>query len=113
MTKRMPPHPGRYISDEMAHLNISLRTLARALDVSPSTIGRVVEGRAAVTPAMAVRLANVIGQYAGNVAEASRGIQFGASQTGNRFNAFNAIVYTCTAFTSSVTLDNAIPPAFK
>jgi addiction module HigA family antidote len=61
MTKRMPPHPGRYISDEMEHLNISLRALARALDVSPSTIGRVVEGNAAVTPGMAVRLANVIG----------------------------------------------------
>ncbi|WP_426577086.1 HigA family addiction module antitoxin [Xenorhabdus stockiae] len=40
---------------------MSLRELAQALDVSPSTIGRVVEGRAAVTPAMAVRLANVIG----------------------------------------------------
>ncbi|NHB91588.1 putative HTH-type transcriptional regulator YddM [Photorhabdus australis subsp. thailandensis] len=61
MTKRMPPHPGRYISDEMEHLNISLRALARALDVSPSTIGRVVEGSAAVTPGMAVRLASVIG----------------------------------------------------
>ncbi|WP_391528317.1 HigA family addiction module antitoxin [Photorhabdus akhurstii] len=57
----MPPHPGRYISDEMKHLNISLRVLARALDVSPSTIGRVVEGSAAVTPRMAVHLANVIG----------------------------------------------------
>ncbi|MCW7760610.1 HigA family addiction module antitoxin [Photorhabdus luminescens] len=61
MTKRMPPHPGRYISNEMEHLNISLRALARALDVSPSTIGRVVEGNAAVTPGMAVRLASVIG----------------------------------------------------
>ncbi|QXF31928.1 addiction module antidote protein, HigA family [Photorhabdus luminescens] len=57
----MPSHPGRYISDEMKHLNISLRVLARALDVSPSTIRRVVEGSAAVTPRMAVRLANVIG----------------------------------------------------
>ncbi|WP_338885668.1 HigA family addiction module antitoxin [Xenorhabdus sp. TH1] len=61
MARHMRPHIGRYISEEMAHLNMSLRELAQALDASPSTIERIVEGRAAVTPAMAVRLANVIG----------------------------------------------------
>lgn len=61
MTKRVPPHPGRYISEEMQHLGISLRALARALAVQPSTIQRVVEGEAAVSPAMALRLATVIG----------------------------------------------------
>ncbi|WP_426575267.1 HigA family addiction module antitoxin (plasmid) [Xenorhabdus stockiae] len=61
MTKHMPPHPGRYISEEMAHLNITLRELAQALNVSPSTIGQMVEGRAVVTSAMAERLASVLG----------------------------------------------------
>jgi len=61
MTKRVTPHPGRYISEEMNHLGISLRGLARALDVAPSTIQRVVEGDASVTPSMAIRLSTVIG----------------------------------------------------
>ncbi|WP_426575382.1 HigA family addiction module antitoxin (plasmid) [Xenorhabdus stockiae] len=38
-----------------------LRELAQALDVSLSTIERIVEGRAAVTPAIAKRLASVLG----------------------------------------------------
>ncbi|WP_241647637.1 MULTISPECIES: HigA family addiction module antitoxin [Rosenbergiella] len=60
-TKRIPPHPGRFIAEEMAYLDISLRALARALAVSPSTIGRIIEGTASLTPNMAVRLAAVIG----------------------------------------------------
>ncbi|MCC8379101.1 HigA family addiction module antitoxin [Xenorhabdus sp. PB30.3] len=61
MARHIRPHIGQYISEEMAHLNMSLRELAQALDVSPSTIGRVMEGCAAVTPAMAERLACVLG----------------------------------------------------
>lgn len=61
MTKRVAPHPGRYISEEMQHLGISLRALARALDVAPSTIQRVVDCESAVTPSMAIRLSTVVG----------------------------------------------------
>lgn len=59
--KRIPPHPGRYIAEEMESLGIGLRELARALAVSPSTIGRVIDSRATLTPNMAVRLAAVMG----------------------------------------------------
>ncbi|WP_340611864.1 HigA family addiction module antitoxin [Xenorhabdus bharatensis] len=61
MARYRRPHIGRYISEEMAHLNMSLRELAQALDAPPSTIERIVEGRAAVTPEMAKRLASVLG----------------------------------------------------
>ncbi len=61
MSTRMPPHPGRYIADEMNHLDISLRALSRALRVAPSTIGRVIAGKAVITPVMAVKLSHVLG----------------------------------------------------
>ncbi|WP_279625685.1 HigA family addiction module antitoxin [Xenorhabdus vietnamensis] len=60
----MPPHPECYISEEMVHLNMSLKELAQAMDVSPSTIWQLVEGRVAVTPAMAVRLSIALGSTA-------------------------------------------------
>lgn len=56
-----PPHPGRYIAEAMEELGIGIRELARALDVSPSTIQRVVVGKSIVTPEMAIRLAKVMG----------------------------------------------------
>lgn len=56
-----PPHPGRYIAEAMDELQIGTRELARALDVAPSTVTRLVAGNAALTPDMAVRLAAVIG----------------------------------------------------
>lgn len=60
-----PPHPGRVVSGEMEYLNISLRELARALDVAPSTIQRVIAEKAAITPEMAIKLAHVIGSTPG------------------------------------------------
>lgn len=56
-----PPHPGAVIVDAMDELNISIRGLARALDVNPSTLQRLVTEQIAVSPEMAVRLSNVIG----------------------------------------------------
>lgn len=56
-----PPHPGEIISGVMEDLNIGIRELARAIDVAPSTIQRLVSGQAAISPEMAVKLAAVIG----------------------------------------------------
>ncbi|MGV7961514.1 HigA family addiction module antitoxin [Photorhabdus tasmaniensis] len=61
MIMHNPPHPGRVVSGEMEFLDISQRELARALNVAPSTIQRVIAEKASITPEMAVRLAHVIG----------------------------------------------------
>lgn len=56
-----PPHPGEIIAGVMEDLDIGIRQLARALDVAPSTIQRLVSSQAAISPEMAVKLAAVIG----------------------------------------------------
>ena len=56
-----PPHPGEIIADILEDQNIGIRELARALDVAPSTVQRLVSGNAAISPEMAVRLAAVLG----------------------------------------------------
>lgn len=61
MNMHNPPHPGRVVSGEMEFLNIGVRELARALDVAPSTIQRVIAEKASLTPEMAIKLAHVIG----------------------------------------------------
>ena len=58
-------HPGEYIT--MAYLDpmeLSLTDLAKALDVSVSTISRIINKKADVTPTMAVRLSHVLGRSA-------------------------------------------------
>jgi len=56
-----PPHPGEIIEGILEDLNLSIRELARALDVAPSTVQRLVAMKAAVSPDMAVKLAIVLG----------------------------------------------------
>ncbi|EOS94815.1 HigA family addiction module antitoxin [Erwinia tracheiphila] len=56
-----PPHPGAVIADAMEELSVGIREMARALDVAPSTLQRLVSEQTSVSPEMAVRLSNVIG----------------------------------------------------
>ncbi|OON41481.1 addiction module antidote protein, HigA family [Izhakiella australiensis] len=56
-----PPHPGAAIADAMEELRVGIREMARALDVAPSTLQRLVSEQTSVSPEMAVRLSNVIG----------------------------------------------------
>lgn len=56
-------HPGEYIT--MAYLDpmdLSHTDLAKALDVSVSTVSRIVNKKADVTPVMALRLSHVLGR---------------------------------------------------
>lgn len=60
-----PPHPGEFISEVyLKPLGISGRELASKLDVAPSTIARVLRGRARVTPEMGLRLSKALGRTA-------------------------------------------------
>lgn len=54
---RAPSHPGLIIKhDYLEPLSITITELAEALDVSRKTISKIVNGRAAVSPDMALRL---------------------------------------------------------
>ena len=63
MSMYNPPHPGEFI--KMIYLepfDISVRFLAKKLNVSSSTLNRVVKGQSAVSPEMALRLSKAIGR---------------------------------------------------
>jgi antitoxin HigA-1 len=58
-----PPHPGEVIDGiYLEPFNVSIRTMATRLEVSPSTFGRVVSGKNAVSPDMVIRLSKVLGR---------------------------------------------------
>lgn len=64
MTTRMhnPPHPGEVLQDTvLAERRISVTEFARNLGVSRVTLSRVVNGHAAVSADMALRLAAALG----------------------------------------------------
>lgn len=63
MTMYNPPHPGEFITEvylEPSH--ISGRELAQALNVSASTLSRVLNGTSAISPTMALRLSKALGR---------------------------------------------------
>lgn len=58
-----PPHPGEFISKTyLASLNLSGRELAKHIGVSASALNRVLQGKSAISPEMALRLSQAIGR---------------------------------------------------
>lgn len=63
MTMHQPPHPGEFIvGTYLEPFGVSGRELAEKLDVSPSTLSRVLSGASRVTPEMALRLSKALGR---------------------------------------------------
>mgnify|MGYP001450003411 CR=1 FL=1 len=63
MKMHNPPHPGEIIrSAYLEHLDMSTRELARHLDVSASTINRLIKGESGISPEMAMRLSICLGR---------------------------------------------------
>lgn len=63
MAMHNPPHPGEFIADVYLEPNhISVREFAGALDVSPSTLSRLLNGASAISPVMALRLSKALGR---------------------------------------------------
>ncbi|WP_423812116.1 HigA family addiction module antitoxin, partial [Pseudomonas aeruginosa] len=50
------PRPGDIIQESLDELNVSLREFARAMEIAPSTASRLLTGKAALTPEMAIKL---------------------------------------------------------
>ena len=66
MKMHNPPHPGEILrEDVLPELNISVTEAAAALNVARVTLSRVLNGRAAISADMALRL----GAWLGNGAE--------------------------------------------
>jgi len=58
-----PPHPGEFImATYMEPFDLSCRFLAEKLDVSPSTLNRILKMKSGVSPEMALRLSKAIGR---------------------------------------------------
>ncbi len=58
-----PPHPGEFIRYVyMEPYGLTVRMVAKYLDVAPSTLTRLLNGSSAVTPEMAIRLSRVFGR---------------------------------------------------
>lgn len=61
MKQHNPPHPGKLVADNIAALNLTLRDVATALDISPYTLQLITTQQIAISPEMALRLSHVIG----------------------------------------------------
>lgn len=60
-----PPHPGEFITEVyLTPFGVSARQLAARLEVSPSTLTRLLSGASRVSPEMALRLSKVLGRSA-------------------------------------------------
>jgi antitoxin HigA-1 len=60
---RPPTHPGAILQEDvLPRLNLSVSEAARQLRVTRQTLHRILAGRAAITPEMAIRL----GKFCGN-----------------------------------------------
>jgi len=63
MAMHNPPHPGEFIADVYLEPNgITGRDLASKLDVSASTLNRILTGKSGVSPEMALRLSKCLGR---------------------------------------------------
>ncbi|MEW6519695.1 MAG: HigA family addiction module antitoxin [Thermodesulfobacteriota bacterium] len=55
--KRQPTHPGHILKEDyLKPLSITIQEMASALGVSRKTLSKIINGRGAVTPDMALRL---------------------------------------------------------
>ena len=63
MSMHNPPHPGEFIQEVyLEPLDISYRSVALKLKVSPSTFLRLIKGQSNISPEMALRLSRGLGR---------------------------------------------------
>ncbi|OFV96246.1 MAG: addiction module antidote protein, HigA family [Acidobacteria bacterium RIFCSPLOWO2_02_FULL_61_28] len=65
MRMKNPPHPGRIVRQECIEpLGLTVTQAARALGVTRQTLNNLVNGRAGISPEMAIRLSKAFGSSA-------------------------------------------------
>ena len=58
-----PPHPGTFILETyMKPFELSCRFLSDKLDVAPSTLNRILQGKSGISAEMALRLSKALGR---------------------------------------------------
>lgn len=63
MSMHNPPHPGEFIWEVYLEPHeMSVRSLAENLGVSPSTLNRLINGQSGISPEMALRLSKALGR---------------------------------------------------
>lgn len=63
MSMHNPPHPGEFIREVyLEPFSLTGRQLAAKLNVSPSTLNRVLRGSSGISPEMALRLSKAVGR---------------------------------------------------
>lgn len=63
MIMHKPPHPGAFIKNTyLEPYQLSARYVANQLGVAPSTVNRLLNGDAGISPEMAYRLSMVLGR---------------------------------------------------
>ena len=63
MSMYNPPHPGEFIREVyLQPFGITGRQLSSKLDVSPSTLNRILKGSSGVSSEMALRLSKALGR---------------------------------------------------
>ena len=61
MPMKNPAHPGRIVKGSIEELGLSVTDAATVLGVTRPTISKLVNGRASVSPEMAIRLSKAFG----------------------------------------------------
>jgi antitoxin HigA-1 len=63
MAMHNPPHPGEFIKEVyISPYGYSVRNIAENLNVSPSTLTRLLNGKSNISPEMALRLSKSMGR---------------------------------------------------
>jgi len=63
MSMHNPPHPGEFIREVyISPFGVSVRRVADSLQVSPSTLNRLLNGESNISPEMALRLSKALGR---------------------------------------------------
>jgi len=65
MAMKEPVHPGRIVRGGIEELELFVTRAAQALNVSRPTLSSMINGKAGISPEMAVRLSKVIGSTPG------------------------------------------------
>lgn len=65
MAMKNPAHPGRIVRGAIEELDVSVTRAAAALNVSRPALSNLLNGKAGISPEMAVRLSKVIGSTPG------------------------------------------------
>ncbi|BBH38473.1 HTH-type transcriptional regulator [Microcystis viridis NIES-102] len=61
MTLKNPVHPGRIVKSSIEELELTVTAAAKMLNVSRSRLSNLINGKAGISPEMAVRLSKTIG----------------------------------------------------